>query len=107
MKTGEMLTYLLDHPEAKFKRLNGGDVLYGLITSKTITNLKLNVPAGSLRVDEDWELVPEAVDFMTAINSGKRITCERRVISNCDPDWILTHNCLTVGLINSKWYIEN
>jgi len=57
-------------------------------------------------LDYEWELVREPVDFMTAINSDKRISTEDRSIHLCGANWLLQNSGLTLAQINGKWYIE-
>ena len=60
---------------------------------------------GNIRATDEWELLPEPVDFMTAINSLKRIKPNIKGHQFASPNIWLGNN-LTVGMINGKWLIE-
>jgi len=66
MKTGEMYTYVLNNPEARFHRLNMNNASYGFVNGTLVygeTKIATEVP----RPDEDWELVPQEVTWQEAI----------------------------------------
>jgi hypothetical protein len=61
---------------------------------------------GNIKADDDWELVRQPVDFMTAVNSGKNT----KPSSSCNDFmsvsyWLNTYG-LSLGKINGKWLIE-
>jgi YHS domain-containing protein len=58
-----------------------------------------------------WTKVQEPVDFMTAINSGKRIKAESYTYYYSTEEWLkelklITFN-IALKLINGKWLIED
>lgn len=57
-------------------------------------------------LDAEWEIIREAVDFMTAINSGKKIRSEFWN-DGFEIDAELENSAFPVTLseINGKWYI--
>ena len=61
---------------------------------------------GNIRATDEWELVREPVDFMTAVNSDKRISSEDGVIILCYPGALVRNGWLTISQINGKWLIE-
>jgi len=54
----------------------------------------------------EWELIKEPVDFITAINSGKKIKGEGFVEYHLF-DWYIRSNSLSLENINGNWYIED
>ena len=106
MKTGELYTYALTNPNSKFKSLTEGHnynkifkILNGILVEDIKNGCSLCIP----NVNEDWELIREFVDFMTAINSGKMIRGERFAQFH-EVDYYV--HCLELGDINGKWEIE-
>ena len=106
MKTGELYTYALTNPNSKFKSLTEGHnynkifkILNGILVEDIKNGCSLCIP----NVNEDWELIRETVDFMTAINSGKRIKGER--FANFHEVNYFIHR-LELEDINGKWEIE-
>jgi len=54
-----------------------------------------------------WELIKEPVDFMTAINSGKKIK-GKGFVEYHFPNWYFgTEDALDLENINGNWYIED
>ena len=64
-----------------------------------------NYPGG-LNVNDDWELAREPVDFMTAINSGKRIKPNSISSDFMSVSYWLNTTALPLEIINRKWLIE-
>ena len=60
---------------------------------------------GNIKFDSDWKLVKEAVDFMTAINSDKRIRPEEYP-GFCTVNYWFQHGFVTLESVKGKWYIE-
>jgi len=104
MKTGEMYTHVLNNPEARFHRLNMNNASYGFVNGTLVygeNKIATEIP----RPDEDWELVPQPVDFLTAVNSGKKIRPDD------EPAKIHGFNelgywSLNIDRINGKWLVE-
>ena len=65
---------------------------------------------GNIRFDGEWEKVRVAVDFMTAVNSGKRITYDgwARYYLPSEVLGMIGYRApeTALGLINGKWYVE-
>jgi hypothetical protein len=61
---------------------------------------------GNIEAGNEWELVSQPVDFMTAVNSDKRISSEDGVIILCYPGALVRNGWLTISQINGKWLIE-
>lgn len=104
MKTGEMFMVALENPKAKFKNILNGDI-YHFTKGRHLQN-EAGWTYMSPKIDEDWEIVRDPVDFMTAINSGKPM---KPFESNlyCRPAifWLTCHE-FTLEEINGKWHIE-
>lgn len=117
MKTWEMIKSLTDNPNSKFKRIQDGRIFY---QGNNGTLFREPGFVEGISPDDEWELVHEPVNFMTAIKAfdeGKKITCKdtqfgtrsyirkssmcRHLVDNTDlpitPDEIL----------EGKWYIED
>ncbi|SHN77455.1 hypothetical protein [Desulfitobacterium chlororespirans] len=109
LKTWEVYKMALENPKAKFNRLahretfelNEKGQLISILSDTTRTDYACP------KINEDWELVREPVDFMTAVNSGKSISDERGLVTRCTPEWLLERGMLSIELINSKWFIED
>ena len=106
MKTGDLYTYARTYLDAKFKSLTEGHnynkifkISNGILVEDIKNGCSLCIP----NVNEDWELIRETVDFMTAINSGKRIKGER--FANFHDVNYFIHR-LELEDINGKWEIE-
>jgi hypothetical protein len=93
MKNSEVIAYLHDHPEAKFKNLRMGGVigynecgelawLEGIGSPRLFTihyNGEPKTMKGGGNWDDNWELVQKPVPFMEAVKAfyaGKTIRCE-------------------------------
>jgi len=110
MKTGEMYTYALANPKAEFKSV--GEKL-GDFTAHFNEAGKLIDKHGDLvfpRCDMNWELVPESVDFMTAINSEKNIRYENWTkyykLSSALEIMATKGFVISREMLNGKWFVE-
>ena len=117
MRTWQMIKALTENPELKFKRISDGIVLKlsSKISDGIAVDLYIYLDMGeennceTVRLHDEWELVQEPVDFMTAANSGKRISGEgwdsyyflHEVLH------ILQNRDNALDLINGKWLIED
>lgn len=111
--TGDIYTIALNNPNAKFLRKRNDQIYYfnhlGVLMSE-ITGISREVP----QLNEEWELVRQPVDFMTAVNSGKRFRPESWVWSTDDNFRNLYDNLnafsgrqiVQVQILNGKWFIE-
>ena len=117
MKTWEVFKLILENPSKpcmpnhlNFKRLSNGRIYQvGLSNGKQWLfreDENEDREVVIVYVEEDWELVREPVDFMTAVNSDKRISSEDGVIILCYPGALVRNGWLTIGQINGKWLIE-
>lgn len=91
-KTWEVIKMLSENPKLKFKKHSpGNSIVLGAqvigfssflklcrtdFTDKTLNN--------NIRLDEEWTLIQEPVDFMTAVRSGKKIKVEHILASHLD-----------------------
>lgn len=122
-----MLCKLVENPNAKFRNLRFGGIA-GLKNGDFVWLDKAQHIGDSVTIHynpgkeangnllDDWELVPETVDFMTAINAlkvGKTIKCkqdmmENRVYKNSSFIKDQHNEPISVDeIIYGKWYIEN
>ena len=118
MKTWEVIKALTENPNLKFEYDTGFEA--GVVTMvrgyvKVIECSKLPIETPTVLdlnigfMTADWQLVQEPVDFMTAANSGKRISSEgwdsyyflHEVLH------ILQNRDNALYLINGKWLIED
>jgi len=98
-----MYAYAEKNPGAKFRRARNGYIYHFNELSELICG---GIGAVSVpQLNEEWELVREPVDFLTAINSGKNIRAHTEG-GFAHPEWWLLGGRLTLELINNKWYIE-
>ena len=121
MKTWEMIKALTENQELTFKNIRFGGIV-GYIESGVLSWLRNTNKDGEaftihfVRGDslngnwnDDWELMCEPVDFMTAINSGERIRSEfwkpgEHIGTDIPRDeWFR----ISADEINGKWYIKN
>jgi hypothetical protein len=129
MKTWEMIKALSENPELKFK--NNANSFVGVskrLDHKIVWILEngreiedfVIYRHGSIcnNIDIEWEKVPQPVDIITAVNSGKRI----KPNSNepfFQADWNCYQNalwwfrelggcryCMAVNIFNGQWLIE-
>jgi len=108
IKTWEMIKALTENPslEARTNNSTGGYKTVKVADNRICWNGDTYLPFYIVLKEEghDWEIVTKSVDFMTAINSGKKIRSyvDKRYH---DADWYL--DCtLSVKIINRKWFIE-
>lgn len=68
MKTWEMIKKLTENPHKEFVRRDG-------LVVRINKYMELTWESGysHLRIDDEWQEVKKAVDFMTAVKSDKRI----------------------------------
>lgn len=109
MKTGEMYTMALENPKAKFICLTEGPNKGKIYVTEPSGILREDISIGCNAcipsVSEDWELVREPVDFMTAINSGKNMRPVGHEDWNYPKEW-LAKRVIKLEWVNGKWYIE-
>ena len=102
MKTREV--YTPEYAQQRFLRKRDGVVYHFGV------NGDLYAPdsrgAVSIRINEEWEIVREPVDFMTAMNSGKPVKPESNTYSFGESIVWLEQRSMTLGMINEKWLIE-
>ena len=101
LKTREV--YTPEYAQRKFLRKLDDVVYYFGVTGELYAPDSRG--AISIRIDEDWELVREPVDFMTAINSGKSIRPEGHDDWNSPNSW-LAQRSMKLEWVNGKWLIE-
>jgi len=125
MKTWEIIKELMENPKLTFKNLRfGGIVGYkedGALawrgTEKNGEAFTIHcLPGGCIRGNwnDDWELVNQPVDFMTAVNSGKLFKPESWIYSVDDKFRNLYDNLemfsgrqvVQVEILNGKWFVE-
>lgn len=102
LKTWEVFKIALGNPNAKFKRVKDNTIV--LVDKDGQLKAEGNTYSYPLpKANDDWELVREEVDFMTAVNSGKKIHPVCHTI-----DGFLKFNQwdLNLEMINGKWIIE-
>lgn len=102
MKTHEVYMIGLENLKAEFVRqFDGGKYRFsnGCLFDESGSSAKY------VRANEEWDLVQEPVDFMTAINSGKRIRPEGHTLFYAAEEWC--SKGLNHALINGKWYIAS
>jgi len=114
MKTWEMIKELTDNRDTKFKCTNGciidprRDFVIGCDKEGYIRFFEHGEFRDAFfdihnKFDWDWELVRQPVDFLTAVNSGKRI---RPVDHTIDGFLRFNEWSLNLEMINGKWFIE-
>jgi len=116
MKNWEVIKAIAENPKLTFKNLRFGGVL-GYLGDGTLgwiggTNnigkdftihYRPDEEEHRGNWDDDWEIAREPVDFMSAANSGHKITPE-----SCSKVGFqdLTFWTMTVERVNGKWLIE-
>jgi hypothetical protein len=106
MKTGEMYNTALANPEAIFLRKSDGHKYR--FTERGYLNCDDSRHFAVPKPNEEWELVREPVDFMTAINSGKIIRSEYwNNGEKFDPGNREALVAITTKCFFGKWFIEN
>ena len=129
MKTWEMIKELTENPNKKFANKGGLKNCYvtvedGIIVWRGDMQCGQAMSIGFIDGrDREWEEVKEPVTFMEAVESGKRIRVEHKLVNDSDI-WNLIDltslDCLiyTLGekynaievkdiIENGKWYIED
>ena len=61
---------------------------------------------GNIKAEEEWELVRQEVNFMTAMNSGKNSKPNSTAYNFMSVSHWLNTCVLSLEIINSKWLIE-
>ena len=102
MKTGEIYTHALTNPVAKLLRKRNNRKYHFGINGALYD--ELGEHAVEIRANEDWELIREKVDFMTALNSGKPI--KGAGCSDFHPYGWYFKVGLSIEQINGLWEIE-
>ena len=111
MKTWEMYKYSLENPDSMFIRKDGTNC--GFTHEGCLFDINGNYPRNIL-ANEEWELVRQPVDFMTAVNSEKLFKPESWIYGTNDEFRSLYDNlemfsgrqCVQVKILNGKWLIE-
>jgi hypothetical protein len=115
MKTWEMIKKLSENP--KLRATNGKRTIH-IGKNKLGIELIYDNYGGPIKyfpVGDEWELVKEPVDFMTAVNSGKKIkpkfsSVEERELNHDYFEealyWLRVEQ-LDLKIVNGKWLIEN
>lgn len=115
MKTWEMIKKLSENPKLTFRNQRFGGVV-GYMENGALSWIKnaqrigeeftihcLDQKTAHGNWDDDWELEREPVDFMTAVNSGKRI---RPIDHTVDGFLHMDEWAFDLEMINGKWFIE-
>ncbi len=119
LKTWEVYKMALENPKAKFKRLahketfelNEKGQLISIFSDAAKTDYACP------KIDEEWELVREPVDFMAAIKAyanGKRIrvvwSSDERIYGTKDKAYPILDNkgegISVEEILDGKWFIE-
>ena len=112
--TSEMIKGLSENPEVKYE---SDDFIAftecGILKLSSKKDGRSWGAEGNLRIigygkskSDEWRLVRQSVDFMEAINSGKKIKPEGNEVFVSIRSY-LKEFVLNVNLINGKWYIED
>ena len=121
MNTLEMMAALHKNPKLKFEHKKGDRKRVMRISNNGYFYLDIYkndelIPDslggggfnGNVNAEYEWELVREPVDFMTAINSGKRIRSEYWPEDQSVPMMVKGVSLQVCKLeINGKWFIED
>lgn len=85
METWEMIKELTEHPKKKFKSTLIGISLIAYADNSEIITVK-NYNNGQIRstwnINRQWEEMKEPVNFMEAVESGKKISVEHKLIDD-------------------------
>ena len=105
VKTGEMYNIASQNIRVKFIRISN-NITYHFDNSGrlcTENNQETDMIPSLL---EEWIQVQEPVDFMTAVNSGKRI---KPVQNGCylDVNYWFRERVISLDQINGQWNIED
>jgi len=114
VKTGEMYVYVLANPKAKFtqpRSLNNAIYEFDKHGNlKVLIDGELKFCDTPPKPDDNWDLVREPVDFMTAINSESEIMYENWIdYASVDMVLDILANKMqgtALRMINGKWYIK-
>ena len=120
MRTWQMIKELTENPKLRFKNGLMSVVEIGDKTKAIVWKSEDNEEApfiiyshsgsGVDNLHIEWELVPEPVDFMTAVNSGKRIKHEEwelyRELGDVLDILGGASDTNIADKINGKWFIE-
>lgn len=116
MKTWQMIKALTENPNYIFRNAHNS-VMISKISKRIVWVpdsdneeespfiIYSSAPGGVDNLHIEWDLVQEPVDFMTAINSGKRIRPEGHTLFYAAEEWC--SKGLNHALINGKWYIAS
>ena len=106
MKTWEVYKNELEQPKQIYLRKTDG-VNYCFDANRGLMPCEWKESIWStIKIDDDWGVAREPFDFMTAVNSDKRISSEDGVIILCYPGALVRNGWLTISQINGKWIIE-
>ncbi|NME65815.1 hypothetical protein HF846_14550 [Clostridium cadaveris] len=83
-KTWEVIKMITENPSLKFKSENLTLKYSGLCIRFFNNDTEKNVDRYGISLDEDWTLIKEPLDFMTAVKSGKKIKVEHKLTSHLD-----------------------
>lgn len=117
MKTWQVIEVLSKNAELRFKSIDcinrpkflsvKGDYLVFKITKQNGDIFNSIDPAGgfngNVNINDQWELVRQPVDFMTAANSGGKI---KPLDDSAHSFNKLDYWSMTLKNVNSKWLIE-
>ena len=119
MKTWEMLRELSENPLLKFKDNSGSTVGISDKTGRVdwlngdkeeVFVIYSHAPGNVDNLHLNWELVPEPVDFMTAINSEKNIRYENWVryyrLGSAFEVMVGKSPVILREMLNGKWFVE-
>lgn len=111
MKTWEVVKALSENPKAKFTRASDGRKFETNATKisdgETVDYYVSGIANGGsecIALNDEWELVRQPVDFMTAVNSGKSIKSVDACYFEGLEMWTRDGR-LTPERINGKWLI--
>ena len=107
-KTWEVIKLLTENEELKFNLTNGPHITISMSDNNYImlngSNGRKISADGNISINDTWELEQQPVNFMEAVNSGKRIKCESLKDFH-DIEWCFNTR-LSLKVINERWYIE-
>ena len=116
MKISQVMTHLEENPKLKFTDLKQEVEIYVDESGFLMAKYRGQFPGfdGNIEFHNDWQIVREPVDFMTALNNGRNIKpAEGDFEYTSSQAWlrILGNGCYLAGkpwvdYVNSKWYVE-